>query len=71
VHATVHAMNLALGKRRTTVEYLDVPWIARKKNQAFPGAGFGDMAAGAVDTVVMIGTNPVYTAPADLTSKAH
>ncbi len=59
-HALVAAINTALGNNGKTVEYLDVP------NLADEGAAFAsvvaDMKAGKVDTVVMIGTNPAYTA---------
>ncbi len=66
VHATVHAVNLALDNAGQTVSYLDVPYVDREdQNHAFREL-VADMGNGAIDTVVMIGTNPVYTAPADL-----
>ncbi len=66
VHATVHAMNLALGNAGQSVSYLDVPYVAQtNQNHAFREL-VDDMKAGSIDTVVMIGTNPVYSAPADL-----
>lgn len=66
VHAVVAAINLALGNAGNTIEYLDVPHVApANQNDAFRELA-GQMRAGNVDTIVMIGTNPVYTAPADL-----
>ncbi len=70
VHAAAAAMNLALGNAGRTVEYLDVPWIAQNdQNEAFRDI-VGQMRAGTIDTIVMIGTNPVFTAPADLDFKS-
>ncbi|MFO8029042.1 MAG: TAT-variant-translocated molybdopterin oxidoreductase [Cyclonatronaceae bacterium] len=66
VHATVAAINHALGNTGQTVEYLDVPYTATAdQNEAFAGL-VREMGEGQIDTLVMIGTNPVYTAPADL-----
>ncbi len=66
VHATVAAINFALGNAGETVEYLDVPHLdARDQNRAFADL-VADMQNGDIDTVVMLGTNPVNTAPADL-----
>ncbi|MDG5765968.1 TAT-variant-translocated molybdopterin oxidoreductase [Balneolales bacterium ANBcel1] len=66
VHATVAAINLALGNIGRTVEYLDVPWLAEDdQNRAFSELT-AEMTAGNIDTVVLVGTNPVFTAPADL-----
>ncbi len=66
VHATVAAINQALGNIGETVDYLDVPGMpGSDQNEMFRQLA-SDMAAGNVDTVIMIGTNPVYTAPADL-----
>ncbi len=66
VHAAVAAINLALGNAGHTVEYLEVPYIAQNdQNDALRDLA-GEMRTGNYDTVVLIGTNPVYTAPADL-----
>ncbi|MEX0680287.1 MAG: TAT-variant-translocated molybdopterin oxidoreductase [Balneolales bacterium] len=66
VHATVAAINLALGNAGETVEYLEVPHLdATDQNEAFHTL-VTDMNAGTIDTIVMIGTNPIFTAPADL-----
>jgi molybdopterin-containing oxidoreductase family iron-sulfur binding subunit len=66
VHALAHAMNAALGGVGTTVRYLE-PVALRPENQGQSLAELVTaMNAGEVEALVMIGTNPVYSAPADL-----
>ncbi|HBQ61235.1 MAG TPA: hypothetical protein DD671_16860, partial [Balneolaceae bacterium] len=66
VHAAVAAINQALGNAGNTVNYLEVPHFEdQNNNQAFADV-VADMKAGNIDTVVMVGVNPVQTAPADL-----
>ncbi len=66
VHAAVAAINLALGNAGETVEYLEVPHLENDdQNQAMRDLA-SDMRNGNVDTAVIIGANPVYTAPSDL-----
>ena len=66
VHALAHAMNAALGNAGQTVLYTDpvephpVDQVQSIRDLA------AAMAAGQVDTLLVIGGNPVYTAPADL-----
>jgi MoCo/4Fe-4S cofactor protein with predicted Tat translocation signal len=66
VHALAHAMNNALGNVGTTVTYTQTA-EAQPMNQA---AGLrelvGEMYAGTVEFLLILGGNPVYTAPADL-----
>jgi MoCo/4Fe-4S cofactor protein with predicted Tat translocation signal len=66
VHALAHAMNDALGNVGATVVYTQ-PAEARPMNQL---AGLrelvGEMEAGTVELLLILGGNPVYTAPADL-----
>ncbi|MBV8613080.1 MAG: TAT-variant-translocated molybdopterin oxidoreductase, partial [Acetobacteraceae bacterium] len=66
-HALVHAMNEALGGRGSTYELvepvLDQPEVARADSLA---ALVQDMRAGRVSTLLMIETNPVFTAPGTL-----
>src|SRR5438876_5725125 len=65
VHALAHAMNDALGNAGTTVVYTD-PIEAEPVNQLASLRDLvADMNAGKVDTLVIVGGNPVYTAPAD------
>jgi MoCo/4Fe-4S cofactor protein with predicted Tat translocation signal len=65
VHALVNAANVALGNVGTTVSYREP---VRLDNAAGAGALqslVSDIAAGAVDTLVITARNPVYTAPSD------
>ncbi len=67
VHALVHAMNQALGNVGKTVVYIDPV-------EATPPEGRGgdlaslvaDLNQDQVDTLLILGGNPVYDAPADL-----
>ncbi len=66
IHALAHAMNAALGNVGTTVIYTD-PVEANPIDQMASIAELArDMDAGQVDTLVIIGGNPAYNAPADL-----
>ena len=61
-HAAVHRLNAALGNAGHTVSYTD-PVVA----QAAPLAELVQaMAAGEVSALLILDSNPVYTAPADL-----
>ena len=66
VHALAHAMNAALGNAGQTVLYTDPvephPVDQVQSIRELTAA----MGAGQVDTLLIIGGNPVYTAPADL-----
>ncbi len=66
VHALAHAINQALGNVGKTVIYTD-PVEAEPVDQfqSLHELAAG-MAAGTVDVLVIVGGNPVYTAPADL-----
>jgi molybdopterin-containing oxidoreductase family iron-sulfur binding subunit len=68
VHALAHALNGALGNVGKTVEY--IPAVEHQPANAEQGGTLAelvrDMAGGRVETLVIIGTNPVYDAPADL-----
>jgi MoCo/4Fe-4S cofactor protein with predicted Tat translocation signal len=62
VHMVVHAINTALGNNGQTVDYVGIEPSA--------AATIGDLAAaikgGSVKTLVVLGGNPAYNAPADL-----
>jgi molybdopterin-containing oxidoreductase family iron-sulfur binding subunit len=60
-HAIVAAINKALGNDGKTVSYLEVPHLDEQRKEAFANV-VADMKAGSIDAVVMIGTNPSYTA---------
>jgi MoCo/4Fe-4S cofactor protein with predicted Tat translocation signal len=65
IHALAHAINAALGNVSNTVYYTD-PVEATPVNQLESlRALCNDMAAGAVDTLLILGGNPVYDAPHD------
>ncbi len=65
VHAAVHALNIALGNRGKTVEYRRAEQAAAVDPADF-AAAVAKMNGGSINTVVIMGCNPVYTAPADL-----
>ncbi|HSS45450.1 MAG TPA: TAT-variant-translocated molybdopterin oxidoreductase, partial [Thermoanaerobaculia bacterium] len=66
VHALAHRMNAALGNLQATVVAIDpVPVRAEPQGESFAQLT-ADMEAGGVDTLVILGGNPVFTAPADL-----
>ena len=63
VHAIAHRINEALGNAGRTVTYVETerrPQLAALKELA------SEMAAGRVETLVVLGGNPAYNAPADL-----
>src|SRR5262249_11604353 len=66
VHALAHAMNHALGNIGRTVVYTD-PVEAEPTDQAASLAALvEDMERGAVEVLIVLGANPVATAPVDL-----
>jgi MoCo/4Fe-4S cofactor protein with predicted Tat translocation signal len=66
VHAIAHAMNEALGAVGTTVTYTAPAEAAPVGEAAALKALVGEMQAGAVELLVVLGSNPAYAAPADL-----
>ena len=71
VHALAHAINQQLGAVGTTVNFIDPVATYPTAGQALDStASLRDLATamsgGQVQTLVMIGVNPVYAAPADL-----
>jgi molybdopterin-containing oxidoreductase family iron-sulfur binding subunit len=65
VHALAHAINAALGNAGVTV-YQTEPVEAQPVNHLQSITDLcADMDAGKVDTLIIIGTNPIYTAPHD------
>ena len=66
VHALAHAINLALGNAGKTVVYTDPIEAEPVDEMKSLGELVGDMDAGRVQTLVIIGGNPAYDAPADL-----
>src|SRR5438876_647367 len=71
VHALAHAMNDALGNVGRTV-YYTAPLEAEPTNQMRSLAELvKDIEARRVETLIMLGGNPAYTAPADLNFGEH
>jgi len=70
VHVLARAINQTLGNVGTTVSYA-APVVASPRDGAASLADLiADMSAGKVKVLVVAGTNPVFTAPADLNFKA-
>jgi MoCo/4Fe-4S cofactor protein with predicted Tat translocation signal len=65
VHALVHAINASLGNVGTTLYYTDPVEAEPESNLESLRRLCADMAAGKVDTLVILGGNPAYTAPHD------
>ncbi|MFL5339391.1 MAG: TAT-variant-translocated molybdopterin oxidoreductase, partial [Gemmataceae bacterium] len=70
VHALAHAMNEALGNVGKTVTYTDSPETDLIDGRRPASSGLrelvDEMRGGAVGTLLILGGNPVFTAPADL-----
>jgi molybdopterin-containing oxidoreductase family iron-sulfur binding subunit len=64
-HALVHALNVALGNVDRTIVYLEAPGGEPPGVEALRTL-VQDMASGHLDTLLILGGNPVYDAPADL-----
>ncbi|MEO7191865.1 MAG: TAT-variant-translocated molybdopterin oxidoreductase [Vicinamibacterales bacterium] len=70
VHALARAMNSALGNEGKTVHYT-APVIASPADGVASLADLvTEMNAGAVQLLLIVGTNPVFTAPADIDFRA-
>ena len=65
VHALVHLINQALGNVGKTVDYLEPLAPCDPVTESLPVL-VEAMAAGAVDTLLVLDGNPAYAAPADL-----
>jgi molybdopterin-containing oxidoreductase family iron-sulfur binding subunit len=65
VHALAHAINASLGNSGKTVSYTE-PAAEGGSTGATFAALVDDMRAGRVSTLVIVGGNPVFDAPADL-----
>ncbi|WP_372638252.1 TAT-variant-translocated molybdopterin oxidoreductase [Fodinibius sp.] len=66
LHAAVAAMNLALDNAGQTVTYHQVPHLDEENSREAFASLAEDLNAGRIDTIVLVGINPVFTAPADL-----
>jgi molybdopterin-containing oxidoreductase family iron-sulfur binding subunit len=66
VHVLAHAMNAALGNAGATVVYTATPESSPGNQLQALRELCDEMSAGTVAALVVIGANPVFTAPADL-----
>ena len=66
VHAIVHAINEALGSRGRTINYLEPIAVRPEQERATLADLAQEMQAGDVDTLIILGGNPVYNAPGEL-----
>ncbi|NUQ61610.1 MAG: TAT-variant-translocated molybdopterin oxidoreductase [Pirellulales bacterium] len=66
VHAAAHRINAALGNIGNGVVYFPEPDADRMPHRQAIAALASEMNAGKVETLLVLGGNPVYNAPADL-----
>jgi Fe-S-cluster-containing dehydrogenase component len=66
VHALAHAINGALGNIGQTVSYIDPVEVDAVEHGQSIRELIADMNAGKVETLIIIGGNPVFNAPVDL-----
>ncbi len=66
VHALAHALNQALGNTGGTVVYTEPVEAGPSSQMASLRELTADLDAGRVELLLVLGGNPVYTAPADL-----
>src|SRR3569623_404219 len=66
VHALVAKINAAIGAVGKTLDYVEDPWAARVSHLESIATLVKDITAGQVKTLIILGGNPVYDAPADL-----
>jgi molybdopterin-containing oxidoreductase family iron-sulfur binding subunit len=66
VHALVAKINEAIDAPGKTLDYLEDPELDRPSHRDSITALARDMAGGKVSTLIILGGNPVYDAPADL-----
>jgi Fe-S-cluster-containing dehydrogenase component len=66
VHALVHAVNGALGNHNQTVHFFSVTDESQGNLVADLKQLAADLDGGKVDTLIILGGNPAYDAPADL-----
>jgi MoCo/4Fe-4S cofactor protein with predicted Tat translocation signal len=65
VHALAHAINQALGANGNTVIFTDTVQVKPADGTAGLKELVGEMNSGKVDMLLIMGSNPVYDAPAD------
>ncbi|HEX4822992.1 MAG TPA: TAT-variant-translocated molybdopterin oxidoreductase [Candidatus Polarisedimenticolaceae bacterium] len=65
-HALAHALNAALGNAGAAVRYAPDPAPARPSHSAAAAKLAGEIGAGLVEALLIVGGNPAYDAPGDL-----
>jgi MoCo/4Fe-4S cofactor protein with predicted Tat translocation signal len=65
VHAVVHRLNALLGNAGQTVAYLEQPASDAPEGLAALKQLSAELGAGSVDTLLILGGNPVHNAPSD------
>jgi molybdopterin-containing oxidoreductase family iron-sulfur binding subunit len=70
VHALAHAMNAALDNAGKTVSYIDPVEVDAVEHVQSISELAADINAGKVETLIILGGNPVYDAPVDLDFQA-
>jgi MoCo/4Fe-4S cofactor protein with predicted Tat translocation signal len=66
VHALAHAINVTLGNAGQTVHYVEPVEAEPVDHYTSLSSLVSDMNAGRVETLLVLGGNPVYSAPGDL-----
>jgi anaerobic selenocysteine-containing dehydrogenase len=66
IHFLADAINGALGGFGATIRLIEPVAVSRPSQRQSLQELAADMAAGKVDTLLMLETNPLYTAPADI-----
>ena len=66
LHALAHAMNARISSFGQTLEMLELPELDRPTHAESIAALTNEMSSGQVKTLLILGGNPVYDAPADL-----
>ncbi len=66
VHALAHLLNQELGNAGAAVTYAKPPQASPQRQLAALQSLAAEMTAGQVETLVVLGGNPAYTAPADM-----
>jgi MoCo/4Fe-4S cofactor protein with predicted Tat translocation signal len=66
IHLLADAVNASLGGFGTTIRLIEPVAVSPTPQRQSLEELAGDMAAGKVDTLLMLETNPLYTAPADI-----
>lgn len=64
--ALAHLLNQRLGAEDGVLDYIESPLLGAPEHARALAGLVADMRAGRVDTLLMLDTNPVHTAPADL-----